>query len=186
MGYSELIDSLRRDGDEKVQEIRRTTEAEAARIEAESADAVRALREEHGKRLRDAAIAQAKVLLAEAERKQALIVLEAKNALAVRLYGVAGATLTKLRNDRYPQLFAALAAELPPESWEKVRINPADAELARSCFPGARLELDCAITGGMQASARGGRVMIDNTLGKRLERAWPEILPTLVDAVMRE
>ena len=123
------------------------------------------------------------IILAEAERQAALIKLEAEQALAGRLYTLAHGTLARLRDDHYAELFAALVAELLPCRWETVRVNPADSELAQASFPGAAIETDDGITGGMEVSAEGGRVRVDNTLDKRLERAWPELLPRLLNAV---
>jgi V/A-type H+-transporting ATPase subunit E len=37
----------------------------------------------------------------------------------------------------------------------------------------------------MEVIAEGGRVRVDNTLEKRLERAWPELLPRLLNAILR-
>ena len=124
-------------------------------------------------------------LMAEAKRQAALIKLEAENVLAGRLYTLAHGTLAQLRDDRYAELFVALVEELLPCQWQAVRVNPADSELAKASFPGAAIETDKGITGGMEVIAEGGRVRIDNTLEKRLERAWPELLPRLLNAVSR-
>jgi V/A-type H+/Na+-transporting ATPase subunit E len=99
---------------------------------------------------------------------------------------VARAFLAELRDNGDAELFAALEAELLPCQWETVRVNPADAELAEVRFPGARIETDGGITGGLEVAADGGRVRIDNTLEKRLERGWPELLPRLMNAITRE
>lgn len=186
MGYRELIDSLRRGGEEKVQAIRQATEAEAARIEAEHAARIEALRDAYARRQQAAMAAQARDLLAEAEREGGMVRLEAENVLAGRLYLVARALLAELREQEGAGLFAALAAELLPCQWETVRVNPADAELAKVRFPQARIESDDGITGGLEVAAEGGRVRIDNTLEKRLERGWPELLPRLMNAITAE
>jgi V/A-type H+/Na+-transporting ATPase subunit E len=186
MGYRELIDSLRCEGEEKLQAIRLTTETEIARLEAESAARIEALRDQYARRQDAAAAAEIKTLLTEADRQQALIRLEAKNVLAGRLYRAAQGSLTGLRNEGYPELFAALAAELLPCPWETVRVNPADAMQARLLFPGARIETDPGMAGGLEVAAYGGKLRIDNTLEKRLEREWPEILPQLMNAISKE
>lgn len=186
MGYHELIDSLSREGEEKARAIRLAVEAEAVRIRGESAGRIEALRHDYARRRDAAEAAEAGAIFAEAQKKVALVRLEAESALAGRLYVVACASLPELRGDGYAELFAALAAELPPGQWETVRVNPADAELAKECFPAAQIETESGITGGFDLAAEGGRVRIDNTLETRLERGWPELLPSLMKAVAQE
>lgn len=186
MGFQELTDALRSDGEEKVRQIRQTTEAEAERIRAETADGIRELQADYGRRQESAAAAESGIILAEAERQAALIRLEAEKVLAGRLYTLAHATLPQLRDDRYGELFTALVEELLPCRWETVRVNPTDSELAEASFPGAAVETDNGITGGMEVIAEGRKVRIDNTLEKRLERAWPELLPRLLNGITQD
>jgi vacuolar-type H+-ATPase subunit E/Vma4 len=77
-------------------------------------------------------------------------------------------------------LFEALALELPPCRWQSVRVNPADAELAARHFPGAAVEADPAISGGMEVACDEGRVAVSNSLETRLATAWPDLLPGLL------
>ena len=186
MGYRELTDALRSDGDEKVRQIRQATEAEADRIRGEAAARIRKLQDDYGRRQESATAAETDIILAEAERQAALIKLEAEKVLAGRLYTLAHGTLARLRDARYAELFAALVEELLPCQWQTVRVNPADSELAKASFPGAAIETDSGITGGMEVIAEGGRVRVVNTLEKRLERAWPELLPRLLNAIPRD
>ena len=92
-----------------------------------------------------------------------------------------GAKIVQLREKDYPGIFSLLAAELPPIGWETLRVNPTDAEIAADLFPRARIVPDTAICGGMEALAEEGRIRIINTLEKRLERVWPELLPALIE-----
>ena len=186
MGYRELTDALLSEGDEKVRQVWQATEAEADRIRGEAAVRIRKLQDDYRLRQETATAAQTSIILAEAERQAALIRLEAEKALAGRLYTLAHGTLPRLRDDHYAELFSALAAELLPCRWETVRVNPADGGLAQASFPGAAIEPDGGISGGMVVVAEGGKVRVDNTLDKRLERAWPELLPRLLNAVTRD
>lgn len=185
MGYRELTDALRSEGVEKMQQIRQAAEAEADRIRGEAAARIKKLQADYGRRQESATAAETGIILAEAERLAARIKLEAENVLAGRLYTLAHGTLTQLRDDRYADLFAALVEELLPCYWQVVRVNPADSALAEAAFPGAAIETDNGITGGLEVIAEGGRVRIDNTLEKRLERAWAELLPRLLNAIPR-
>lgn len=183
MGYRELTDALLSDGDKKVRQIWHATEAEADRIKGEAAARIRKLQDDYGRRQESATAAETSIILAEAERQAALIKLEAEKVLAGRLYTLAHGILPRLRDDGYAELFADLVEELLPCQWETVRVNPADSELAKTSFPGVAVETDCGITGGMEVSAEGGRVRVVNTLDKRLERAWPELLPHLLKVI---
>ena len=186
MGHLELIESLRREGSERLAALREGAEIEASRLEAETAARIGALHELYAGRRRAAVAAKEEAVLSEARRRESLIGLEADNLLASRLYRLARGALPKLGREGGAGLFEALAAELFNCRWETVRVNPADEELARLAFPDARIEGDDSLSGGLEASAEGGRVRVDNTLEKRLERAWPELLPVMLDAVERE
>lgn len=186
MGYRELIDALRREGEETGAALRRETEAEAARLEEEAAGRAARLREEFDRRLAGAVADQRRELLAAARKKGELALLAAENALAERLRRIARASLPLLRGDDPERLFTLLAEELPPADWERGTVNPADAGAARRLFPAAEIVADAAVAGGIAAVAAGGRLRVDNTLEKRLERGWPELLPPLMEEFRRE
>ena len=101
-------------------------------------------------------------------------------ALAGRLLALARAELPGLVVAPREALFEALARELPPCRWQCVRVNPADAELAARRFPGAAVEADPAISGGMEVACEEGRVAVSNSLETRLAIAWPDLLPGLL------
>ncbi|HEY6874298.1 MAG TPA: V-type ATP synthase subunit E [Geobacteraceae bacterium] len=186
MGYRELIDALRREGEEKGAALRRETDAEAARLEESAAGRAGRLREEFERRLAGAVADQRREFLANARKKGELALLAAENALAERLGRIAQNSLPLLREDDPERLFTLLAEELPPADWERVTVNPADAGVARRLFPAAEIVADGAVTGGIVAVDSGGRLRVDNTLEKRLERGWPELLPSLMEELRRE
>jgi V/A-type H+-transporting ATPase subunit E len=185
MGYHELVDSLRREGEEKVALIRGTAIAETDRIRGKTAAEMQALRDSYARRRAAAVAVEEGRLVTESRRQAERITLHAENSLVERLYGVALASLAELRDDRYAGHFARLVGELLPCAWEIVRVNPADAALARGHFPGARIVPDSAISGGVRVSGEGGRLTIDNTFEKRLERRWPELAANVMAAVLR-
>jgi vacuolar-type H+-ATPase subunit E/Vma4 len=45
---------------------------------------------------------------------------------------------------------------------------------------------DDTVSGGLEVTGDAGRICIDNTLEKRLERGWQDLLPILVSAIRRE
>jgi vacuolar-type H+-ATPase subunit E/Vma4 len=100
--------------------------------------------------------------------------------LAERLLALARAGLPQLRGEQPARLFEALALELPPRRWQRVRVNPADAALAAQHFPDATIDVDPAISGGMELECEDGRIRVSNTLETRLDIAWTDLLPQLI------
>lgn len=186
MGYRELVEALRVEGEEKAAALRRNAEEEEGRLKEEAAKRLRLLREEYARRTDGARAAAAREVLAVAERKARLLRLAAQEALAERLLRVARDSLSLVRERGGDELFASLARELPPIVWEEVRVNPADEESARRFFPGAEVVTDDAIAGGMEVVGEEGGLRVVNTLEKRLERGWPELLPLLAADIYRE
>ncbi len=184
MGYEELLSALRAEGERKAAMIREKAAAEAARLRAKAADGLALLEEKCRQEQAREIAAQDSAIIAEAEREARRIQLVAEEKLAERLFELAHRILPKLRTGGYSAAFARLAAELPPAAREEIRVNPADAEAAVALFPTARIVADAAICGGLEGLVDGGRVQVVNTLEKRLERGWPELLPLLLGEIV--
>jgi len=183
VGTEELLAALRSEGERKAGVIRLEAGAEAARLKDEAAARLARLKEELQQEQARVMAAEESAILAEAERTVRRARLAEAEKLAERLYALALRLLRRLRESDYPKTFSRLAAELPPTEWETIRVNPADAEIAGYLFPKARIVPDTAICGGMEALAAGGRIQVINTLEKRLERGWPELLPVLLEEI---
>lgn len=186
MGYRELMEALSLEGEERIAALRREGEAEEERLRGEAAERLRLRGEEYARRTRGACAEASREILAAAEREGALLRLAAEAALAERLLAVARGSLTLLGEGESRELFGFLARELPPVPWERVRVNPADEEEARRLFPGVEVVVDPSLAGGLETVGAGGGLRVDNTLEKRLERGWPELLPRLAADVRRE
>lgn len=186
MTHPALLTSLRQKGKEQAETIWQEARTEAARYRAEAARAIEAQRAQAAQEI--AAIAQrfGNAANAEATGKARAIHAAARTALAARLYKLAQDALVLFRNGDYERLFAALVDELPAHSWQRARVNPADRRLAQTHFRGAEIVGDEAIVAGMDVEAEDGRIRIDNTLEKRLQRAWPDILPNLISNTIEE
>lgn len=186
MGYVELIAALRRDGEEQLDKIRSDAEREAERVKGDASARIERLRAEYAGRLARLEAAQARTVLADAESSASSIRLATESALAGRLFLLARSSLHHLRDEGYEQLFADLVRELPPGEWRQIVVNPADMALAAHLFPDAEIISDPAVVGGLEVSEEGGRISIVNTLEKRGERAWPELLPHILRDIYRE
>ena len=186
MSSQELIEALRRAGEEKARLMREETEREAEDLRLTVSRKVEELRRRYADRLAAVSREEARNALAEAGRRARAARLFAEKTLSDRLFLLARSSLGRLREDGYPAVFEKLAAELPPMPWKRVRVHPADVVLARKYFPDAEVVPFEAVTGGMDVEIDGGKIRIVNTFEKRLERSWDELLPCLIRDVYNE
>lgn len=184
MGCEELIGSLRKEAEEKVREIWREAEEEAGKTRAGISLRLEALLHENASGL-SSEVDRMKVLL-DAENRARMIRLASEDRLSARLYSLAASSLHLLRRKGYEDIFHKLVLELPPLAWHAVKVNPHDSDLAKKFFPRANILVEKDITGGMKAEAEEGAVRVANTFEKRLERAWPQMLPGLMADINRE
>ena len=186
MGYQELIDSLRTEGEKKAQAIRAETRAEADKITSETAGKIKQLREEFREKETALIMKQENDVLSAAENRARSIRLSAEESLSARLFELAGSMLHELRDARYTAVFASLVKELPPSAWIEALVNQDDASMTLVHFPGIHIIGDNRISGGIDVSAENSRQRIINTFEKRLERAWEEILSSLIYEIRKE
>ncbi len=186
MSSRELIESLRRAGDEKVCALWREAEAEAGTIRAEIENRIGRMKADRGRVLAVSVDAVLTAAMSEAKSRARLSRLNAEKTLSERLFSAASFALRRLRDDRYPALFEKLALELPFLDWQVVQVNPGDVGFAKKYFPKAEIVPDDKITGGMDATAEGGAIRVINTFEKRLERSWMDLLPELIKDVYQE
>jgi V/A-type H+-transporting ATPase subunit E len=186
MSSRALIESLRLAGEEKVRLIRQEAEYEAKALQEAAAGKIEELRKHYADKLASAEGEEALRALAEAGSRARTVRLEAERALSERLYAIACSSLHLVRDNGYPAVFEKLALELPSFHWKLVRVNPADVGMARKYFPDAEITPIENITGGVDATVADSTVRVINTLEKRLERAWTEMLPLMVKDVYRE
>ncbi|MBA4372113.1 MAG: hypothetical protein C0402_04560 [Thermodesulfovibrio sp.] len=183
MGCGELIESLRNEGEEKVVVIWREAEEKAGKIRAEillrlEEIRMRSLPEQGG-------VDVLRRIFLEAGTKARYVRLTSEDTLSQRLYHVAAASLHLLREREYAAVFEKLVLQLPPAQWYRVRVNPADQSIAAKFFPQAKIVADSSITGGLVVEDEGGDISVINSFEKRLERAWPQMLPGLLKDLTR-
>ena len=186
MGYRELIESLRREAERKINQLWSECHTEAEKIRTESYRKVEQMREEYRSRQAQSMKECEETLLSEAENRARRIHLSAEKALSDRLFQVALSLLHGLRNEHYKDVFTSLVHELPDKGWDKVRVNPEDVGIAQGNFPGSDIIADATINGGFEASKGNGKVHVVNTFEKRLERGWEDIRPLIIGDIYRE
>ncbi len=184
MGCEELIASLKKEAEGKVREIWREAEEEAGKIEAGFSLRLEALRLKNASGSSSGEDRQ-KTLLNAGNRARA-IRLVSEDRLSERLYVLAVSSLHLLREDGNGDIFQRLALEIPSFEWDSVKVSQNDLDIAKEFFRGAEIVADSNITGGMEAEAGEGRVRVANTFEKRLERAWPQMLPGLIADLKKE
>ncbi len=184
MGCEELIASLKKEAEEKIREIWRGVEEEAGKTRTGFSLRLEALREANASG--NSSESDRMKILLDAQYRARTIRLISEDRLSARLYTLAVSSLHLLREEGYEDIFHKLALELPPLGWRAVRVNPDDSGLAKKYFPGAKILVEKDVTGGMEAEAEEGEVRVVNTFEKRLERAWPQMLPGLFAEINRE
>jgi vacuolar-type H+-ATPase subunit E/Vma4 len=183
MAEQPLIDAIRHEGDADVQAAWTAARTAVDTCKARCAHALEDARREASQaaKAKTTTIEAAASLRAETDARR--IRAAAKAALARRLYELAMSTLRDFRSTRYAELFAALAADLPAGSWQRVVVHPADEALARRHFPDAHIECDAEVDAGLIVETADRRVRVDNTLRTRLDAAWPDLLPAVMKDV---
>lgn len=183
MGQDELIASLRREAGERIVSLWEEARVRAGAIRKEKEDKLSRMREEMATSRQGAADEEAQTLLRQADAEIRAWKLRSEEEISTRLHHTAVNLLKSLRDDKYEETFRSLAAELPSFQWTTVRVRPTDVDLARSLFPDADIIGEERILGGLEAGNDRDRVRVVNTFGKRLERAWEELLPLLLNDV---
>ena len=186
MGSKELIESLWKAADEKIQAIRHEAEAKAEKIKEEAARRGEQLRQDHARSESAASGEYRRTQLAAANTRARDLRLAAEQALSERLREAARSTLHDLRDGNYSDIFAVMAREVPSLPWQSVRVNPGDVDLAKQHFPDAEIIPDDQISGGMDATAEDGTIRVVNTFERRLERIWMDLLPALMRDVYEQ
>ena len=186
MGLDQLIVSLKKSEQEQVAKLRWQMEAEAESIRKETAETIRQLTAEYDQQLLEAKQKEREASLAESDRRGKFCLLQAEQVLAKALYDEAGRQLSSLRNERYRDVFISLAAELPQHAWNSVTVNSQDIALARASFPNVRIQTDASITGGFVVETEHGKIVIDNTFEKRLDKSWASLLPLIMKDILEK
>lgn len=182
MGYKELIEALREEGERKIKEILKEADEKVITIMKERESRIEELRKEYEERFNAEVKGRRDLILREAKREATRIRLKAEEELSRRLYRKALTLLENLRKEGYNEIFKALVKEIPDSKWITVIVNPEDLALAKSFYPYSEVIGDPSITGGFVVINSDGNV-ITNTFEKRLEMLWPGILPEIMKAI---
>jgi vacuolar-type H+-ATPase subunit E/Vma4 len=180
LGLDELINTLKKNEQQQIDDIWQTAKNEAENLRTQIAEAITAITKNHADQLASACQKSMRAIFSETEVKTREKKLFAYQALDQALRNAALKQLTALRKQNYEKIFATLVRELPERQWKKIIVNPADVELAAKFFNVNSIQQDPAVSGGLVALTANDRIIVDNTFEKRLERKWLHILPQLI------
>jgi len=186
MSKEVLIRDLQQKSSDRIKEMWREAEKNVKDLREEQNNSFTLFKSEEEKQLQELERSVAAPIVFKAEKEALLIVDEAMRKLSERLYAIALRMLPQLRKEEYPEIFASLVEELPPFKWEAITVNELDVELAKSFFPSVEIRTDPALSGGFTTSGDNGNYRVINTLERRLEKAWPFVLPALLREITGE
>ena len=180
MGASELKIALRQDGEARARALWQKSEAAVEKRRKEIAAEIEHLYDETERSLQAEEARLRNHLLFEARARATACKLQAEADMELRLLKMAGRVLSEMIGNSRKKVWHALCRELPEYPWTNLKVHPEDLAFARQTFPAAAIGCDEAIGGGLVASDAKDTVRIDNSLPCRLSRAWPDLLPNLM------
>jgi len=179
MAQHELEAALQAEGEVEARQIWQRAEAEAAELRAETAQTLDLQRQAAANRRQVESAARHEALLSEARKRAQNCRLTAEDQMARRLKTLAETLLEDFALRGGAQLFQTLAEEIPDCHWQQIKVNPRDISAAEISFPTAEILADHGTSGGLEVQSADDRIRIINSLEKRLEHLWPELLPEL-------
>ena len=180
MGLDELLHTLRTNEQKQIEDIWQQARAEAESVHKDVTDAVARITQEHKDQLTAACQKSVNAILAESEKKTREKKLSVYQDLNETLYQTAVKLLPELRLLDYENIFTELVNELPDMKWEKIIVNPSDIILSARFFVEDVIVTDDSVGGGLIAICAKGKIVVNNTFEKRLERKWAYLLPELI------
>jgi vacuolar-type H+-ATPase subunit E/Vma4 len=186
LGLQELIQTLRDNQQSQIDQLWQAVKAEAAKLRDQTSKAISDLTEVHTDNLVCSCQKSVRTIIVEAESDAKRIKLVAVDSLGKSLYDSAVKLLKDLRKDNYAAVFHKLLQELPDQEWETVTVNPDDVQHTENLFKNCTIMTNPDINGGMVASTMDGKITINNTLEKRLERSWSTLFPGIIREIEKE
>jgi vacuolar-type H+-ATPase subunit E/Vma4 len=186
LGVKTLINRLWKKKDEQIKQLWQEAEKKAADIRKESAESINAFLHQKNAELTTATGNEELPILKKAAQRSLQTVLAGQERLLRRTYELACQSLLRLRDNQYPLQFERLVDEVPRLPWQEVAVHPDDISLAEQYFPEARKRQDTTISGGFLLSTENGKIEIDNTFEKRLEKIWSQLSPFIVEEIYEQ
>jgi len=180
LSLEELLHTLKKNEHKQIDDIWQQARAEADSIRTHVTEAIARITQEHKDKLAAACQKSVNTILAESDKKSREKKLLIYRDLNETLYQTAVKLLPELRLANYDNIFTELVNELPDMKWEKIIVNPSDTTLATRFFNENVVFSDNGVSGGLIAISAQGKIVVNNTFEKRLERKWAYLLPELI------
>jgi len=173
MGRDELAAALKAKGGAEVRAIRQQAEAEAERYRQQ-----RFQETERQGRISDHDVdhstrQECRLVDWRVTKQLRNLRLQALHELDRRLWRLLLDEVDRLKADDRQRLLGELAQELPKRDWVTVTVHPADANMARSLFPGSNIVVDRSLGAGLVVADKNDDIRIDNSLRCRFQKQWP-------------
>lgn len=183
MGENELIEALRQKGEDRIKLLWEEARKESERLREEMNGRLSKVRAEVHRHLSRQTDQRKDNLLSEARKDVQRLQQEAEGRLAERCLNLAKEGLSELADRKRTTILRALVRETPEAHWRTVRVSPKDVDTARDCFANLEIVPDPTIGAGFVIASEAERFVVDNTLEMRLYRAWPRLLPELLNPI---
>jgi len=183
MGEPELKIALRQEGEARMRSFWQEAEAVVEKRREEVEADLERLRHAVDEALQAELASLRNHLLFAAQTRATGSRLHAEAAIESRLRGMAGEILPSLAGASRAELWNSLRNELPASEWSHITVHPEDRDLARRDFPEAAIACDESLCAGLIATTAEGAIRVDNSLPCRLARAWPDLIPGLMQAL---
>lgn len=179
MALQDILEAIAAEAEAEATAILRQVEAEAAEQRAAAEKQANARRQQLLAEAEAQAAQERSRLLHRARLDTIRRLVEVQEQAFLAALNIAKDELARIRcRPEYDAVFAALLREALAVSEELtvVRVDPRDGERAMALV-GATHTVEPTLTtwGGVVALSRDGRVMVENTLESRLERALPDL-----------
>lgn len=183
MAESELIKALRQRGEERIKNLWEEAQNEAGRLRDEMNGRLNKVRSDIHRHLGRQSEQRKDIALLDARTEAQRLQLENERQLVERCLRLAKEELSALAERERRALLRKLAEETPNADWRSVRVSPEDTDVAKECFTNVEIVPDSTIGAGFVVANEDERIVVDNTLETRLYRAWPQLLPELLNAI---
>lgn len=180
MGYQELIDALIKEGEEKIRSIWQKANEESEKILLEKDKKILQIKESYERLKESLCEEKREKIMLESKKEARRIKLEVEKKFLEKIYNLSLSMLYHLREDCK---FSVFKKEIPEYKWDIVEVNNVDQTIAKELFPDSEILIDNSISAGLRVKTKDEKLHIDNTLEKRLERAWNQIIPELVKEI---
>lgn len=176
MGRQELALALKQRGEAEGQKIWQQVEAEAEQYRSGKQQEVARMNRACDLECAQNSSLECLQLEWRVAKKTRQLRLTALHALDRRIWLLAKDELSRLDPELRQQALSRFAEEIPGGAWCRVWAAPDDVGMVQALFPDCQIDADATLAGGLVVASEDGKIRIDNSLTKRLETLWPELV----------